>query len=254
MVNKIKRLVPALLVAIVFLAIWEIAVALFDVPQWLLPAPSAIGTEMLTIWSRLMVHAWATLEMTLLGFFVGSLAGVLIATLLHYVPGARTALYPLLVLTQNIPLIVLGDLLVIWFGFGILPKLILLILVCFFPVSVAMLTGLALAERTHIVYFKMIGATRWQLFRHVELPNSLSYLFSGLKIAASYCVIGAIYAETIGSQQGLGVFIRLASNGFQTSRVFAGIVIIVLISVLLFAVIAACERVVLRWKIVKDDC
>ncbi|MBB3109334.1 ABC-type nitrate/sulfonate/bicarbonate transport system permease component [Paenibacillus phyllosphaerae] len=247
--GKFHLIWPPAAVMAGLLLIWQIVTSTFNIEEWILPSPYAIGTEMQEAWPRLMEHTAATIRITLLGFGAGTAAGFVLAALLHFIPGARTALYPLLVLTQNIPLIVLGDLLVIWFGFGLMPKLILLVLVCFFPVCVSMLTGLRQADEKLVTYMRMIGASRSQLFWRLELPGSLSHLFTGLKIAASYCVISAIYAETIGSNVGLGVFIRLASNGWETSRVFAGIIMIVALSLLLFGLIAGIERLTLRWQV-----
>ncbi|TYP77711.1 ABC-type nitrate/sulfonate/bicarbonate transport system permease component [Paenibacillus methanolicus] len=250
--RSFRKIIPPAACLLGFLALWQAAVSLFAIEAWILPSPLAIFQEMAAEWPRLMGHAAATVRLTLLGFAAGTAAGLGLAALLHLIPGARAGLYPLLVLTQNVPVIVLGDLLVIWFGFGVLPKLILLILVCFFPVSVSMLSGLQQADPKLIHYMRMIGADKRQLFWKLELPGALSHLFSGLKIAASYCVIGAIYAEALGSNEGLGFYIRLSSNGWETSRVFAGILIIVLFSLLLFGVIALIERYSIRWKVRKE--
>lgn len=249
--RSLRKIGPPAACLLAFLAFWQAAVALFAVEAWILPSPLAIFREMMAEWPRLMGHAAATMQLTLLGFAAGTAAGLGLAALLHLIPGARAGLYPLLVLTQNVPVIVLGDLLVIWFGFGVLPKLILLILVCFFPVSVSMMTGLQQADPRLVHYMRMIGADKRQLFWRLELPGALSHLFSGLKIAASYGVIGAIYAEALGSNEGLGYYIRLSSRGWETSRVFAGISLIVLFSLLLFGLIALIERYAVRWKIRK---
>ncbi|MFD0711205.1 ABC transporter permease [Paenibacillus sp. GCM10027626] len=238
---------PAAVLASLIL-IWQAAVAFFRLDPWLLPAPSAIAKEFLAVAPRLYDHASTTISLTLLGFAAGSAAGFVLAALLHMIPGAKAGFYPLLVLTQNVPVFVLIELFVIWFGFGLLPKVLLLMLVCFFPVAVAMLTGLTQADPKLVMYMKMIGATRKQMFWRLELPNAISYLFSGLKIAATYSVISAIYVDTIGSGKGLGAFIRLASKGFQTSRVFVGIVTIVAMSLLLFGLIAILERLFVRWR------
>ncbi|MBW7460834.1 ABC transporter permease subunit, partial [Paenibacillus sepulcri] len=154
--------------------------------------------------------------------------------------------YPLLVLTQNVPVIALGSLLVVWFGFGILPRLILIMLVCFFPVVVAMLTGLTQSDPKLVDYMKMIGASKSQLFWRLELPNAVSYLFSGLKIAASYSVISAIYAESIGGSEGLGNFMLVSQRGWQTANVFSAIAIIVVLSLILFGIISLAEQILVR--------
>ncbi|MFB9329639.1 ABC transporter permease [Paenibacillus aurantiacus] len=248
----LRKLGPPVACLLGFLVLWQAAVALFAIEEWILPSPLAVFHEMGAEWPRLMGHAAATIRLTLIGFAAGTAAGLALAALLHLIPGARAGLYPLLVLTQNVPVIVLGDLLVIWFGFGVLPKLILLLLVCFFPVSVSMLTGLQQADPKLMHYMRMIGASKQQIFWKLELPGALGHLFAGLKIAASYSVIGAIYAEALGSNEGLGYYIRLSSRGWETSRVFGGILLIVLFSLLLFGAIALIERYAVRWKVRKE--
>lgn len=168
--------------------------------------------------------------------------------MLHLLPLAQRAVAPLLVLSQNVPVVVLANLLVIWLGYGLLPKVLLLITVVFFPITIAMMNGLAQVDKSYLTYFTMIGASRWQRFRHVEWPFSLSHFFGGLKIAASYCVIGSIYAETIGSSQGIGVFIRLSMSGFYTARVFVGVIILITLSIALFVIIASIEKYTMRWR------
>ena len=189
---------------------------------------------------------WGTLRITLLGFGAGALLGFLIAALLHVIPWAKSGFYPLLVLSQNVPIMAIGPLLVLWFGFGMLPRVILIALVTFFPVAVAMMTGLSKSDGRLFEYMRMIGASPNQLFWRLELPGAMPHLFSGLKIAASYSVISAIYAEAIGSDSGLGYFILIAQHGFETVKVFAAIAVIVLLSLALFGVIALAERLFVR--------
>jgi len=251
--SLLHKVWPPVAVLAAFILIWQGAVMLFHIDPWVLPSPAAIAQEFAAVAPRLYDHAMATVKITLLGFAAGSAAGFVLAALLHMIPGAKVGFYPLLVLSQNVPVFVLIELFVIWFGFALLPKVLLLMLVCFFPVAVAMLTGLTQADPKLVMYMKMIGASKRQLFWRLELPNSISYLFSGLKIAATYSVISAIYTDTIGSDKGLGGFIRLASKGFQTSRVFVGIVTIIIISLLLFGLIAAAERICLRWRIARKE-
>ncbi|MCQ6557979.1 ABC transporter permease [Paenibacillus mendelii] len=249
---SLRKAGPPVVVLASLIVIWQAAVRLMGVEEYILPSPLDIAREFVSVAPRLFEHASATLGITLLGFAAGSAAGLLLAALLHLVPWVKAGFYPLLVLTQNVPVFVLINLFVIWFGFGMLPRLLLLMLVCFFPVAVAMLTGLTQADPKLVNYMKMIGATKGQLFWRLELPGSISYLFSGLKIAASYSVISAIYAEST-ADKGLGKFIQLASNGWQTSRVFVGIVTIIAISLLLFGLITAAERMMIRWRVRSEE-
>ncbi|RAP76340.1 ABC transporter permease [Paenibacillus montanisoli] len=244
-----KRILPPVLVLALFLLIWQAAVALFQVDAYLLPSPIAIAKQIYDEHEQLLRHLLATLGMTLLGFGAGALLGFVLAGLLHLIPGAKAGFYPLLVLTQNVPLMALGPLLVLWFGFGTLPRVILITLVTFFPVAVAMLTGLMQSDEKLVNYLRMIGASKRKLFWRLELPSSVPHLFSGLKIAASYSVITAIYAESIGSSKGLGYYILLAQRGFETANVFAAIALIVLLSLVMFGAIALAEHLYNRGKV-----
>jgi ABC-type nitrate/sulfonate/bicarbonate transport system permease component len=156
--------------------------------------------------------------------------------------------YPILVLSQNIPLIALAPLLMLWFGFGLLPKVIVITIVCFFPITIALLDGFMQTDHIMLSYMKMIGATRLQIFRKLELPHALPSLFSGLKIAATYAVSGAMISEWLGSDKGIGYYMKLQKAGFKTVLVFDSIFIIVLLSIILFQAIVLLESLVIRWK------
>lgn len=232
--------------------LWQLAVDIGDISPWLLPSPLAIIQEAVRVWPRLMDHTQATVQLTLLGFLGGTAAGFVLAALLHLIPGTRTALYPLLVLSQNVPVVAVGPLLTIWLGYGILPKLILIWLVCFFPIAVSMLSGLRDADPSLRNYMQMIGASRWQLFWRLELPNTVTHLFSGLKIAGSYAVLSAVIAEWIGAQKGLGHFMLLSSKGYKPASVFAAVFLIVALSLALFVIISLMEKLVVRWRPLKE--
>ncbi|MBD2846140.1 ABC transporter permease [Paenibacillus sp. IB182496] len=246
--NKWLAYWPSAAVMTALLLLWQGAVIVFDIEEWFLPGPAAIVRETAAIWPRLLEHTGATLRLTLLGYALGTTAGIAVGMLFHLAPGLRRSTYPLLVLSQNVPIIVLGPLLLMWLGFGMLPKIVLLVLVCFFPVSVAMLAGLGSADSSLTNYMRMIGAGNWTIFRRLELPHAVPSLFSGLKIAAAYSVTSAIVAEWIGASKGLGYFIQLSARGFQAPRVFAAVLIIVLLSMLLFGAVALAERRLLRWR------
>ena len=246
--DKIRFAGPPLAVLFLLLIIWQGAVWLFELESWKLPGPIEIVREAWKIGPRLMEHTWATAQLAIIGFAAGAATGMLVAALLHLIPGARAALYPLLVLSQNIPTIVLYPLLMIWLGLGLLPKLVLIVLVCFFPIAVAMLSGLSQRDPRLADYLAMIGAGKWRIFRDLELPGAVPYLFSGLKIAAAYSITGVIVAEWLGASSGIGYFIKLSYSGFLVTRVFAGVAIIVLLSLIVFGIIVAVERWFTRWQ------
>ncbi|WP_217559238.1 ABC transporter permease [Paenibacillus sp. GbtcB18] len=239
---------PPLLTAIFLLLLWQLGVTWAGTPAWRLPAPLQIVEEGIRQAPLLGKHISFTVSITLLGFAIGSALGLLIACLLHVIPGMKAAFYPLLVLSQNVPTIALAPLLMIWFGFGLLPKLIVITLVCFFPVTVAALGGLSNPDPGMHRYLEMIGARRSQLFWKLELPYALPSVFSGLKISATYSVMGGVIAEWLGSDKGIGVFMLLAKSSFRTDRVFVAIFLIVVLSLLLFGAILLLEKWTVRWK------
>ena len=179
--------------------------------------------------------------------------GLITAILLHLLPYLKDALYPLLILSQNIPTIVLAPLLVIWFGFGMLPKIIVITLVCFFPVTVAALDGFKQTPSELRHYLAMAGANKWQLFSKLEFPYALPSIFSGIKISATYSVLGAVISEWLGAKEGVGVYMTLASSSFRTDRVFVAIFIIMILSLLLFALIQGLEKTLVRWQKQGDE-
>lgn len=242
---------PAALL-IVLIACWQAAAWLGLFQQWMFPSPISIVQEAIQIWPRLMMHTGATVKIMLLGFVGGSAVGFVLAALLHLIPGVRSAVYPLLVLSQNVPIIAIAPILTMLLGYGMLPKVLLVIMVCFFPITVAMLSGLMNTDAQLRNYLQMIGIRKWQLFWRLELPHAIVHLFSGLKIAASYSVLSAVVAEWIGTNKGLGAFMIISFKGFMPDRVFAAVIIIVAISLTLFGLITLAERLVIRWRPEKE--
>ncbi len=242
-----------LLALLLLFITWETIVRVLEIPQWLLPSPVKIFQEGALHWSDFSVHLISTLRLSLSGFAMGTAIGLLTAIILFLVPFLKDSLYPLLILSQNIPIIVLAPLLVIWFGFGTLPKLIVITLVCFFPVTVASLDGFKQtpAELKH--YLSMAGANKNQLFWKLEFPSALPAIFSGLKISATYSVMGAVISEWLGAKEGIGVYMTLASSSFRTDRVFVAIFAIMILSLLFFTCIMIIERFVVRWKAKGED-
>ncbi|WP_078409422.1 ABC transporter permease [Priestia abyssalis] len=239
-------------ILLLFFIVWEIAVKQAEVPEWLLPAPTKIFSEALAGWPHFYPDFFSTVKLALIGFAVGTGIGLLTAVLLHLLPFIRESVYPLLILSQNIPIIVLAPLLVVWFGFGLLPKMIVITLVCFFPIAVASLDGFRQTDPELKHYMMMAGASKRQLFLKLELPYALPSIFSGLKISATYSVMGAVISEWLGAKQGIGVYMTLASSSFRTDRVFVAILSIMALSLLFFAVILLAERWLVRWQLKGD--
>lgn len=202
MPSLLKKGWKPLAVLILLLCIWEAAVKMAEIPKWLLPAPSAIWQETMSGFGQFLPHMQSTIVLAFIGFTIGCSIGLFTAILLHLLPGVRDAVYPLLILSQNVPIIVLAPLLVIWFGFGLLPKMIVITLVCFFPVTIAALGGFRNTPPEMKHYMLMAGASNTQIFSKLEWPNSLPALFSGLKISATYSMMGAVISEWLGAKKG----------------------------------------------------
>ncbi|CAM3719046.1 ABC transporter permease [Cohnella lubricantis] len=228
--------------------VWQLICKLGGVDPWILPAPSAIAHNMWDDSSRLWSQVWFTLRLALKGIGLGIVIGVAAALLFHLIPGVRAALSPIIIITQNIPLIALGPLLIVWFGFGLLPKLILLVLVCFFPIAWSMLSGLGQAEPHLREYLAMIGASRWEVLWRLELPASLPSFFTGLKLTATYSITAVIVAEWLGSSEGIGHYLVLKSKGYDTPGVFSAIACIVALALLFYGAAALLERLAIRWR------
>lgn len=251
MANKQSRLSnvwPPVVTILLIGIVWELIVRLELVYSWLIPSPTGVVQSMITDWSRLSEHLAATSKLTLIGFTGGAIAGFVLAAVLHFLPIVRKGLYPVLILSQNIPVIVTAPILTMLLGYGIMPKIFLIILVCFFPICIATLGGLAQADHQLKNYLSMIGASKWHQFIHLELPSALTNLFGGLKIAVSYSVLSAVVAEWLSPKVGLGSYLILSSRGYMPDRVFASVLLIVLMSLLLFWIVSFIESRCVHWR------
>jgi len=229
------------------LALWEAAVRWGSVPQWILPGPLQILKTFGETLPLLLKHSRSTVLECLLGFAAAVILAFMIALLMDQLPLVRKALYPLLIASQTVPIVSVAPLFIIWFGYGILPKILVVVLVCFFPVAISLLGGLAAVDREYVELFRSMGASRMAIFRMVKLPLALPSLFSGLKISAAYSVMGAVIGEWLGAKEGLGNYLTLSQRSFMVDRVFAAILAITVLSLIVFAVVVAVERLVIPW-------
>lgn len=240
------------LLALLVLA-WEGWVRVFDTRPYILPAPSRVWQGFLETKGLLPEHIQTTLAEAVLGLAFGAGAGVVIAVLVAGVPLVRRVLMPLLVVSQTIPMVVLAPLLIVWFGFGMTPKVVVVALWGFFPVAVATADGLMHADREMVGLVRSMGASRLQVLRTISVPAALPAFFSGLKIAAAYAVGGAVVGEWIGASSGLGLYITRAQTSFRVERVFVAVVLIALLSMLLFAAVHLVARLATPWMYVKTE-
>jgi putative hydroxymethylpyrimidine transport system permease protein len=228
---------------------WEVLVRLLGVPAYLLPAPSEIGSVLVSDAGVIAGHALATGATALLGLALGTVTGVALAVVMAGSSAARSALYPLVVVSQSVPMVVLAPLFVVWFGFGLLPRVLVVALVSFFPVAVATVGGLLAADRDQVDLLRAMGAGRGEVTRHVLVPGALPSLLTGLKVAASYAMFGAVVGEWIGASVGLGLYLERSRASFATDQMFAAVAVIAIVSVTLVGLVFLLERMVLPWKV-----
>lgn len=238
---------PAFVLAITLLALWEVYVRSGQISVQVLPTPTAIAQALANNWSILYDNTVQTLLETVLGMAAATALGLVLAVMLDLSSWSRRAIYPLLVISQTIPIIAIAPLLLIWLGFDIGPKIIVVTLYCFFPVAVATADGLASAEPDLLNLLKSMHASRWQILWLVRLPGALPSFFSGLRIAATYSVTGAIFGEYVGAVKGLGIYMELSANSHAIVLVFAAIVITAVLSLMLFGLVNLVERLALPW-------
>jgi len=226
---------------------WEAFARLGGVENYLLPAPSEVAQALVDDRHLLLTDTWVTGREVVLGFALALAVGIAIAIVLHLSPLLRRTIYPIVVASQAVPVIVIAPILVIWFGFGIAPKLIVIALICFFPIVVNTLDGLASVDRAQARMLRTLDASRTDVFRHLEWPSALPYLFSGAKIAVAVAVIGAVFGELVGSDAGLGHAIQIGTAELLTARVFAAVFILSAMAIALFGLVAAVERRAVPW-------
>jgi putative hydroxymethylpyrimidine transport system permease protein len=243
-----RRWALAALLLCAFVAVWQGVASLHAVDNLTLASPVETWNALRTDRSLLLHNAGVTLVEVLIGLGISIVAGVGFALAMHLNRALRDAAYPLLVASQAIPIVVLAPIFVLAFDYGIGPKLAIVALICFFPLTVNVLDGLRAVEPELLKLMRSLGASRLQSLRKVELPSALPYFFSGLRVASTVSVIGAVFGEWAGADEGLGRLVLLGNNQLQTPRVYAGIVILTLMAVALFALVTVAERLLCPWN------
>jgi ABC-type nitrate/sulfonate/bicarbonate transport system permease component len=244
---------PAAAFLVFLIGFWEAWVRIFNTRPYILPAPSQVWQAFLETKHTLPEHITTTLTEALLGLAIAATAGVVIAMTLTMVPFIRRMLYPLLVISQTIPMVVLAPLLVVWFGFGMTPKVVVVALFGFFPICVATADGLLGADREMVGLVRSMGGKTMAVMRYVLIPSALPAFFAGLKIAATYAVLGAIIGEWVGASSGLGIYITRAQTAFRIDRVFVAVVVVAAVSIALFAAVHLAARLATPWMYVNKE-
>ena len=240
--NMLKRNIPAVCAVALLLGIWQLVCSVGLIQPYLLPSPAdvllAFWGEGPILWENLCI----TLQEAFLGLALGVGIGFLAAVLMDAFSVLYKAFYPLLILTQTVPSVAIAPLLVLWFGYGMTPKIVLIVISTFFPVTVGLLDGFRSADRDAIGLMRSMGAGRLQIFRWIKFPSALPQLFSGLRIAAAYSVVGAVISEWLGGFGGLGVYMTRVKKAFAFDKMFAVIFLISVISLALMALVELAEK------------
>lgn len=244
----IRLLVPIASFAVV-LGIWVALVHLFDIAPYVLPSPTATFRAIRADWDVLSVGLWLTSKEFVLGFVVGIAAGFFLAVVMAQSRWVLRALYPILIASQAVPIIAIGAALVIWLGFGLTPKILIVALIVFFPVLVNVLDGLGSVDQDSVNLARAMGANRWRVFRIIRLPATYTPLFSALKMSATFSVTGAVIGEqTASSTGGLGVYLTEQQSRLNTAAVFGDIILLAAVGIAAFAIIAWWETLATPWR------
>lgn len=241
------------MIVLVFLLLWQGVVWAFKLPPYLLPAPSLVVITLFTNASMYAAASLVTLGEALAGLLLGLLASVLLASLLSLRPALEEGVMTLAILVKSTPLVAIAPLLTLWFGFGILPKILITSLVTFFPLLVNLLTGLQRVDRALIDLFKSWNASRWEIFSNLRVPSSLPFLFAGLKISAPLALIGAVVGEWTGASNGLGRTMWLAYSNLNLPYLFAPILILSLAGMLVYRFLVWIEKKCIFWQAISMD-
>ncbi len=245
--TKAKNLIP-LITIIIVLAIWQAVSMAEIIPNYMLPSPVQMIQAFILDFPLLMYHLKVTIVEAVIGLAIGCGLGFAVAVLMDSFDGARRAVYPLLVITQTIPTVAIAPLLILWLGYAEAPKIVLVVITSFFPLAVALLDGFASVDVDTLNLMKSMGAGRAQLFYHLKIPASFGRFFSGLRISATYSIVSAVIAEWIGGYAGLGVYMMRVKKSYSYDKMFAVILLIVLLSLGLIWVIKKVEKKAMPWR------
>jgi len=244
---RLLAVLPPLAIVAVLVAIWQLYANLSGIGDDVLPPPSRVLSVSWENRGDLWSNTLPTLRATLLGFALSLVVGFVLAVVIDSWKAARRALMPVLITTQTLPIVAIAPLMILWFGFGLTPKVLLVALVTFFPLTIAFAEGFAASDPEAEALLRSMGASRARIFRSVRFPTSMPFFFAGLRIAITYAVVAAIFAEYAGASEGLGIYMQNAKNSFRTDLVLAAVLVSALLTLALFALTYALERIAIPW-------
>jgi NitT/TauT family transport system permease protein len=243
----LSELAPTLILSAAVLLVWELVIRLLRVPNFVLPAPSAIVSSLIENRAQLLNATKSTAVEILFGFALAAIVGIGVALVIVRFERFGKALYPLVVLFQTVPKVALAPIFILWFGYDLAPKISLIVVIAFFPVAIDMLAGLQSVEPSFVALMQSVGAGRGEILRRVRIPHSLPHLMAGLKVAITFSVIGAIVGEFAGANAGLGYIIQFASTQLDTALVFAALVVVSILGLMFYYIVEFAERALVPW-------
>ncbi len=244
--GRVISVISPLILIVILLIIWQTGIFLFNTPNWMLPFPLAITQEIVDSKNILFKHALVTLNESFWGLLLAIIIGIIFGIIIFSFKTAERSVYPLIIASQTIPIIAIAPLLLIWVGSGIQSKIIVVVLISFFPVVVNLIDGFKNSDSDYEKMLKTFNASKLQILLKIHLPFALPYLLSGIKIASVSSIIGAVIGEWVGSTQGLGLLIKVSSPQFLTERMFASIVLLSFMAIILFSISWIIEKLLLR--------
>lgn len=242
------RLAPPIVFSLIVLVSWQLIVEIGGLRETILPKPTTVANHLYDQRDLLIENAWVTLKEVLLGFGLALFIGLTLAVLISMSTWSERAIYPWMISSQMVPIPAIAPLLVLWFGFGILSKVVVVALIAFFPLAVNTVDGLKAPERRMVDLMRTFGAGSFRIFRTVRVPAALPFVFSGAKVAVALSTIGAVFGEWVGASEGLGYLILTFNNQSETADVFAAIFMLSVMGISLFGLVVVLERVLLPWK------
>jgi len=251
--SSLGRIGPAIISIGLLIVAWELYARMSGISPTTLPAPSRVLFQLFQQRQGLFENTVPTLMATLFGFFCSLIAAFILSVLIDFSPVLRRALFPVFIISQTLPLVAIAPLVVLWFGFGLMPKIMLVALVTFFPMLVALVQGYEATDDDIEALLASMGASRWRIFRLARLPSALPYFFAGLRISITYAVVGAIFAEYAGAAKGLGIYILNAKNNFRPDLVLAAVLVSATLTLILFGLTVLIQRYAMPWERLDKD-
>lgn len=233
----------------IIILLWHFAVIFFDIPEYLIPAPLTVGEYIFRKWNFLLSHSWVTTYETLAGFFLSILVGIPLAITLVWSKILDRSIMPILVVSQTFPKVAIAPLLIIWFGLGLLPKVLVSFIIAFFPVVISGVTGMRSVETEMLELIHSMRASSLQIFWKMRLPYALPHLFSGFKVAITFAIVGAVIGEWVGADKGLGYMLLWANANLDTVLLFSILASLTVIGVILYYSVVMVERLIIPWHV-----